>query len=70
VNECEALLPGRQKIFDGPAKIEYKREESMTDSYARIREARAKSKRDFEAREKGGIGAAFSKLTAAIDFQV
>jgi len=49
--------------------FEYNAQESMSESYARIRKQRARRKAEFEAKEKGGLSAAIFSVTRALDFQ-
>ena len=51
------------------SSFESPREESKTDAYARIRKERERRRKEFEAREKGGLSAAFLNVTKALDFQ-
>ena len=57
--------PKQQQVRD----FEYNAQESMSESYARIRKQRARRKAEFEAKEKGGLSAALFSVTRALDFQ-
>eukprot|EP00227_Mantoniella_beaufortii_P016713 CAMPEP_0197585822 /NCGR_PEP_ID=MMETSP1326-20131121/8001_1 /TAXON_ID=1155430 /ORGANISM="Genus nov. species nov., Strain RCC2288" /LENGTH=268 /DNA_ID=CAMNT_0043150377 /DNA_START=69 /DNA_END=875 /DNA_ORIENTATION=- len=57
--------PVRQEVPD----FEYNSQETMTDAYARIAKQRAKTKKEFEMKEKGGVSLAMFKIMGAMDFQ-
>lgn len=49
--------------------FEVVREESKAEAYARIRKARERSRKEFEAREKGGLAYGLFQVARALDFQ-
>ena len=56
-----------------PAKnvrdVEYVPQESMTDAYARIKKQRERSKKQFEAKEKGGLSLFVFNALSAVNFE-
>jgi len=57
---------------DAPANVrdvEYVPQESMTDAYARIKKQRERSKKQFEAKEKGGLSLFVFNALSAVNFE-
>ena len=61
---------GRSESTAAPVRdVEYVREESKSEAYARIRKARERSRKEFEAKERGGVSYALFSVARALDFQ-